>query len=119
MAQGIRTINNYTNNYPTVTSSSSTSWAIGTAVWNTTYLSSSTPTSVTITIPAYTITDGSREIRVCFKAGTGCTFTPTINSAFTTKYGLDDISITAGNSYEISFVPLNATILAVTCKEWS
>ena len=119
MAQGIRTINGYTNNYPTV-SSSAASWAIGTAVWNTTYVHTGdgTVTSISVTIPAYAVADGSREIRICFKAGTGCTFTPT-TSNFTTTYGTGDISITAGNTYEISFVPLSASILSVVCKEWS
>lgn len=120
MAQGIRTINGYTNNYPTVTSSSA-SWAIdNTAVWNTTYVHTGdgTVTSISVTIPTYAVADGSREIRICFKAGTGCTFTPN-TSNFTTTYGIEDIEITAGNAYEISFVPLSASILSVVCKEWS
>ena len=125
MAQGIRTINGYTNNYPTFKTGSTApgtttgTWAIGTGVWNTTYMDSGTPTAVTITIPDYTVTNGTAEIRIVFKAGTDCTFTPTINSAFTTQYGVSDISITAGNTYEISFVPLTASILSVVCKEWS
>ena len=118
VTNNLRSVNNYAVHYY-VTSSTATSWAIGTAGWNQTYINNSTPTAITITIPAYDAIGDDKEIRVCFKAGTNCTFTPTINSGFTTQYGISDISITAGNTYEISFVPITSTTIGVICKEWS
>ena len=118
MAQGIRTINGYTNNYPTV-SGTAASWAIGTAVWNTTYVNVSNVTSITITIPAYSLNDGSKEIRIIFKTGSSITFTPTINSAFTVKYGFSDLSLSANKIYELSIIPFVADTITCVCKEWS
>ena len=110
MAQGIRTINGYTNNYPTATSASST------LTWNTEYTLGSI-SSLSCTIPSYAVADGAREIRIKFTASS--TFTASITTSnFTTTYGLSDLSITGGKSYELSFVPLSASVLTCVVKEW-
>jgi len=123
MAQGIRTINGYTNNYPTKTSSNNNNaWPIGTGIWNTTYMNTHAtgPSTVTITIPAYTVTDGTQEIRICFRAGTSWSgFTATLDGTFTNQFGFSDLSFTAGKYYEISILALNASTITCVCKEWS
>lgn len=125
MAQGIRTINNYVNNYPTVvTNSSNAAWAIGTAVWNTTYHNIGTPKAITVTLPTYSLSTtaasstGSSEIRICFVANANTTLTITKASGQSTC-GYSDIRISNGKYYEISIAPLTATVMGIVCKEWS
>ena len=125
MAQGIRTLNSYMNNYPTLTTnSSSAAWAIGTATWNTTYFNIGTPTAITVTLPTYSLSTtassstGSAEIRIVFKAGSSTTLTITKASGQSTC-GVGDLpSFTANKYYEVSISPLSATVMAVACKEW-
>lgn len=110
MAQGVRTLNGYVNNYPVLTSLS------GTAVWNTDYKLGSI-SALSFTVPAYATTDGASEIRICFTASANITAAIT-TSNFTTKCGFADISISSGKSYELSIIPLSATVLTCVCKEW-
>ncbi len=125
MANGIRTINGYVNNYPTiVTNSNNAAWAIGTGAWNTTYHNIGTPTAITLTLPSYSLSTtranstGSSEIRICFLAGANTSLTITKASGQSTC-GYSDISITSGKYYEISIAPLTATVMGIVCKEWS
>ena len=125
MAQGITTINNYMNNYGTLTTnSSSAAWAIGTAVWNTSYYNIGTPTAITLTMPSYTLSTtkahsfGQGEIRICFKAGANTTMNITWASG-QTHSGVPDLSFSQDNYYEISIAPITASHMAVTVKEWT
>lgn len=107
---GIRQLNGVTNSYPVETSLS------GTAVWNTEYRLGSV-SALSFTVPAY-ITDAGCEIRIVFTASSNITASITLPSGVT-GYGFSDISISNGNSYEMSIVPISNTAYVCLFKEWS
>ena len=108
---GIREIAGFVNNYPVKTSLS------GTAQWNTEYKLGEI-SSLSFTVPTYSITDASSEIRIFFTASSSWSSFSITTTNFTTAYGFNGIEITAGNTYEISIVPLSSTIVTCICKEY-
>ena len=108
MANGLRTLNNYTNSYPTINSLS------GTAVWNTSYYLGNI-SSLSFTIPSYNVGNGQQEIRIAF--GATSAFSVSINtSSFSKVYGLADLLIEAYHEYEISIMPLNSSTVTIIWK---
>ena len=108
---GIRTLNNYTNHYPIVTTLS------GTAAWNTEYRLGSI-SSLSFTIPGYTITDAGCQIRITFTASSNITASITLPSGVTVQ-GISDLDISNGSSYEIDIVPITSTLFLCLCNTYS
>ena len=106
MAQGIRTFMGYTNNYPVLTSLSEI------LKWNVDYKLGEI-NSLTFKVPAYDVSDGTVEIKLCFKAASA--FTVSIDTSnFSQVYGINDIDIVANASYELSIVPMSNSTLTVS-----
>lgn len=105
---GIRTLNGVTNSYPVETTLS------GTATWNTEYRLGSI-SALSFTVPSY-IVDAGCEIRVVFTASSNISASISLPSGVT-GYGFSDISITNGNSYEISIIPISSTAYVCLSKE--
>lgn len=118
MANGIRTFSGsvngtmtyFTNNFPTLTALS------GTAVWNTTYILIGI-SSLSFTIPAYNVSNGTQEIRILLSTSASFTSLDINTSNFTDIYGFSDLELESDKVYEISIMPLNANIVTLICKD--
>lgn len=108
---GIRTLNGKVNNFPVETT------LTGTAEWNTEYKLGSI-SSLSFTVPGYTITDAACEIRILFTASSNISASITLPSGVT-GYGFEGMSLTSGHSYELSIVPVSSTIYSCSYIDWS
>lgn len=108
---GIRTIDGHINTYPVENSLS------GTAVWNTEYKLDEI-SSLSFTIPSYTITDAFSEIRVVFSTASSWTSATIDTSNYSNVYGIETFHPAAACSYEISIKPISSTEALFSFKEY-